>query len=274
MRLREAAARIQRSLRRTVASPELRASVERRGSDDRDYYSEISFWSDYLIAPTGIFDSESRRAAFPRFLLPFLHQLNSAAGGPPRLLELGSGPVSLLAWGVDQEAVEVTAVDPLARTYEEMMKSYDYDYPVCPVEGCGEKLFDRFDRGEFDVAYTSNALDHTASPSACMKNLSGVVRPGGLICCEGFEREGSSSGWQGLHQHDLIASDGQLLCIDRQGREANLSSDLECIYEAVHPFTERGIWTHGYEYDPAGDYVWFQRPWYSMIFRVGRHMSE
>ena len=182
VRLRAVATRIRGSLRRTVTSatsPELRASVERRGSEDRDYDSEISFWRDYLVAPTGIFDSESRRVAFPRFLLPFLQQLNGAAGGPPRLLELGSGPVSLLAWGVDEAAVEMTAVDPLARTYEEMMKSYDYDYPVRPVEGYGEKLLDRFNRDEFDVAYTSNALDHTASPLACMKNLADVVRPGG-----------------------------------------------------------------------------------------------
>src|SRR5205823_14961960 len=116
VRLRAVATRIRGSLRRTVTSPELRASVERRGSEDRDYDSEISFWRDYLVAPTGIFDSESRRVAFPRFLLPFLQQLNRAAGGPPRLLELGSGPVSLLAWGVDEAAVEVTAVGPLART--------------------------------------------------------------------------------------------------------------------------------------------------------------
>jgi SAM-dependent methyltransferase len=232
------------------------------------FASEIEFWDSYLAShPPGISDAALKAAAFPAALTSRLPDTR----GVPRVLELGPGPVSLLAWGVEQCRFDLLAVDPLATQYARMLRRYGLAYPVRPVPGSGEWLRRVAADGSFDAAYSSNALDHARSPQECLRNLVRAMKRGGSIVLEGFCREGTNSGWEGLHRHDLVPDGGHLLHYDRRGRCTNLTAGLgvRCLSQTVVPFHERGIRSFGYEAEEDGvelEFVHFD--WYTMQLEV------
>jgi SAM-dependent methyltransferase len=130
---------------------------------------------------------------------------------------------------------------------------------------------DYFARGSFDMVYSSNALDHVMSPQKCLENIGLVIRRDGIVCLEGFCREGTNAQWVGLHQHDLVPDKGHLLHFDRRGKRTNLTENLKlnCVYQKIGPFHERGIEAFGYEPEEAEVISdWHYRDWYTMIFSL------
>jgi SAM-dependent methyltransferase len=232
---------------------------------------ELGFWRTYLRDHGHeVCDRDSWEQAFPSSLLDYIETLRSIRGRAPRALELGSGPVSLLAWGVDQGLFEVAAVDPLAREYERLMRNVHCSYPVKPIQGFGEQLSARFAPDTFDLAYSSNALDHTASPRRCLEEMTQVVAAGGIIYCEGFVREGTNAGWQGLHQHDLVPENGHLVRYARQGSRSVVTDGLavEFVCQRVQTLAERSLRSHGYGWDEHSERDWRSDAWYTLVFEV------
>ena len=234
------------------------------------FESEIAFWDEYLAArPAGLRDRAKRERAFPRALRQFGE--TARVDRAPRILEVGSGPVSLLAWGVDEGLLEVAAIDPLAEAYAAMLERYGIAYPVRPRPLAGEDLLDAFAERSFDGAYSSNALDHARSPGRVLHNMARAVRPGGRIVLEGFCREGSNAGWEGLHQHDLVPCEGHLLHFDRARTLTDLTRNLplRCLEQRIAPFDERGIASFGYEPDRGGSIEgWYYFDWYTLVYEV------
>ena len=236
------------------------------------YTSEISYWKDVLPYDLKfIADPEYRRKAFPEKLLEFITPFLKNDNHPLRVLEIGSGPVSILAWGVDQNLFQLTAVDPLAEEYDGIMKKYNFHYPVKPIKGYGEQLLKLFKRESFDVVYSSNALDHVVSPGKSMRNICEVVKKCGIIFLEGFVNEGTKENWTGLHKHDLFPKDGQIFHCGQERKEVSLTSrlKLKCIYQEIKRFRERGLESFGYGYlspieSPPS---YFSDDWYTIVFK-------
>ena len=144
-----------------------------------------------------------------------------------KLLEVGSGPTSNLAWGVDQGLFEITAVDPLANSYNELMKQHNYVFTIKPMEGVGEELLNLFGEETFHIIFSQNAIDHAVSPQKCILNMYSVLKEGGILYLCGNVKEGTNNGWYGLHQHDLIPIKDQLYHFDRNGNSRNLTENLK-----------------------------------------------
>ena len=243
-----------------------------RAAGGPDYLAEITFWEEILSQrPSSLFDRRVREAAFPPELRDCAAEFRRDSVRLPRLLELGSGPVSILASGIDDGLFTVVAVDPLARLYRYLLRFYGVTYPIQPLPGRGETLLKQFIPASFDIAYSSNALDHTGSPRRCLEQLCRVLRPGGFLLLEGFVREGTHGNWSGLHQHDLLAEHGSLTHLDRAGRRTNLTEDLPltCVSERVCQFKDRGIEAFGYEVSPdmPPDPPWNYQDWYTLLLR-------
>lgn len=241
------------------------------------YHDELDFWRRHLAEHGRAADDRDRwEEVFPSGLLPYLDLVRDRHARTPRLLELGSGPVSLLAWGVDKGLFDLTAVDPLAGAYERLMRKHDCTYPVKPVEGFGENLSALFAPNTFDIAYSSNALDHTAAPRRCLEELTLVVGEGGLMYFEGFVREATNADWQGLHQHDLVPEDGQLVDYTRDGSRTVLTDalGLECVHQSLQTLADRSLASHGYEWDESSERDWRFDDWYTIVFVCGKGSSR
>lgn len=236
-----------------------------------DFFDEIKYWDEYLRRrPPLLFDAATRARAFPKPIREFVQQRPSDAG-PAQLLEIGSGPLSLLSAGVDERIVEVTAVDPLADVYRDLLNLKGIDFPVRPIRGWGEHLEKALGNRLFDIGYSSNSLDHATSPRTCIEQMCSRVRPGGRIVLEGFEREGSQGGWGGLHQHDLFVESGRLMHEARSGTKTELVADLplKLLSYRTFKFSDRGIDSFGHELPPDlpadSPHSWMNRSWYEIV---------
>jgi SAM-dependent methyltransferase len=203
---------------------------------------ESIFWDKWVgRIHKEISDPETWKKAFPRELVPYINEFRQANGRVPEVLELGSGPISMLGWGVSEGMIKVTAVDPLAKEYEGTLARFKYSHPVKPVKGEGEKLSKMFRAESFDMVYSSNAIDHTISPRRCMENISMVLKCGGIAFLEGYINEASIEGWRGMHRFNISAGDGRLLSEDAFGNSTDLAKGLglECVRLDVMKAKER-----------------------------------
>lgn len=231
---------------------------------DAQLTDELSFWRGALDGDTDylqwrleqMLSPEGRLAKFPVRLIPHLEQYVEEYGRPPRVLDVGSGPLSTLAWAVERGLADVTAVDPLAERYGALLVERNFSYPVTPVPGEGEKLTALFPVESFDIVYSRNALDHCGLPHQVLTEAVQVLRSGGLLMLEGAVAEGTQQHWHGLHQHDILPTDTDLLHRDRTGAITSLVSGL--------PLRRTFSGSGQDAAEPAA--TWRQNDWYVLTF--------
>jgi 2-polyprenyl-3-methyl-5-hydroxy-6-metoxy-1,4-benzoquinol methylase len=75
----------------------------------------------------------------------------------------------------------------------------------------GEELLEHFGSRRFDIAYATNALDHSADPVAIISNMVALVRPGGAVLLRHKRNEGQSARYGGLHQWNFDVAEDRLV---------------------------------------------------------------
>lgn len=210
-----------------------------------DFLTEIGWW---IINLNPLFinndnfkalihSTSTRERLFPKLLTPYIDAVRQA-NREVKLLDVGCGPISRLAWGFETQKFQLTAVDPLAKFYNGLLALYRISYPVRPIPCSGEDLLRLFKPEQFDIVYSQNALDHASDVDACIKNISIVLKQGGVFHLEGFTKEGTKQRWQGLHKHDLSIHDGDLIWNNQRGDVKNLTRayGLKCLYQNANQY--------------------------------------
>jgi len=147
----------------------------------------------------------------------------NAHGQVPRVLDIGSGPVSMLSHSFDGEKVELHAADPLADDYRKLWDPSKYKNLVLPVACPVEELSQRFEHNSFDVTHIRNALDHVTNPLDGLEQMLTVTKPGGFLIVHGFANEAVSENWQGFHQWNLCwAEDNDFTVSGKDGSVRSL----------------------------------------------------
>jgi SAM-dependent methyltransferase len=117
-----------------------------------------------------------------------------------RILDVGSGPTSVLGQVHDAKELEIVAVDPLAKGYRAIFRRLGLT-PPHPVQPCsGEDLPKHFSPASFHFAFARNALDHSLDPVEIIGNMIDVVRPGGFVVLRHHRNEGERQGYADLHR--------------------------------------------------------------------------
>jgi hypothetical protein len=123
-----------------------------------------------------------------------------------RVLDVGSGPLTSINRKCSFCEVSITAVDPLADFYNEMMARWEITPPVRPELGWGERLTEQFGENQFDITYSRNAVDHSYDPIKCIDEMIKVTKQNRYVIVEVNQRAGSLEGWRGLHQWDFFVA--------------------------------------------------------------------
>lgn len=204
---------------------------------------ELSFWDNelslkghYAEYTKRRIDPEQRKEEFPSSLfeplMPLLEQ-KFPNSKPFKVIELGSGPISSLAYGVDKGLIEVTAVDILADEYKALYEKYGLlDFPIKPIQGRGETLAELFQKESFHCAHIRNALDHTQDIVRSFNNVVSLVKRNGYIILLHSVREGSLQKWSESHRWDLELTVNGLVAFNREGQEFQLQRN--CNLEFSH----------------------------------------
>ncbi len=196
-------------------------------SRDKAIAEEVGFWRSVLASAVQSAD-DSRRKAEARTFPPALEAL--LPGGPPwRVVDVGSGPVSVL--GRDPR-VEIIQADPLAAEYAGLLKEAGLEAPGTLMAVAGEDLCDGlsavFGAAAFDLAYSCNALDHTVDPLGVLRQMLAVVRPGYWIVAETYVNEGAGNEYRGLHQWNFCLEGGRAVLWNRAGQRWDVRDALDC----------------------------------------------
>lgn len=126
-----------------------------------------------------------------------------------RILDVGSGPLTVLGKRWNGHRIEITAVDPLADRYAELFERVGLEPLVRPVAGEAERVSESFPPDSFDLAYAQNCLDHGYDPLRSIEQMLELVRPGGCVLLEHAIDEGEYMNYDGPHQWNFRAEDGR-----------------------------------------------------------------
>jgi SAM-dependent methyltransferase len=209
----------------------MRSGLGRRLWWQRRKKSEVDFWAGWLAGAPGTeewtSDREARLAPETEITDPLVREeLERHPGEKISILDVGAGPVTKLGFMFPGKTLRIVAVDPLADEYERLLREADLRPPVRTIRVAGEALLDHFGPGTFDIAYASNALDHSADPIRIISNMAAVVRRGGIVLLRHKRNEGESARYGGLHQWNFDVV-GERLILWNNAVEVDVGSQLE-----------------------------------------------
>jgi SAM-dependent methyltransferase len=174
---------------------------------------ESDFWLRWLRDRGGAWPEDYRLRTDPEAeLQPHIRRfLESPPDARLQILDVGSGPLTVLGkrWG--NRDLEITAVDPLAERYAALFERVGLEPLVRPVPGDAEHVAELFPADSFDLVYARNCLDHGYDPLAAIAQLLQLVRPGRVLLLEHAIDEGEEMRYSGPHQWNFRAEDGRFV---------------------------------------------------------------
>lgn len=171
-------------------------------------------------------------------------RLDHVASDPIKILDVGAGPASVVGVSYPGKRLEVTATDPLADEYEQMLDAAGLEPPVRTMLCRGEDLLEHFGPNRFDFVYARNSVDHSVDPLTIIRNMVGVAKPGGFVLLRHYQNEGVSQDYEGLHQWNFDLRDDRLVLWNpwvSHDLETTLGDQVEISAE-IQPWTDSAPW--------------------------------
>ena len=198
----------------------IKSFIKRERNVSSEIYSYESLFLVKLKDPVSFLESCRRNDnAFPDGILGDVHKLKDQVFKVKTLktLEIGSGPNSNLSYWVDNELLEVTAIDPLADVYEKIMRKLNYQYPITPIKMKGEEILEHFGEESYHIVFAQNSLDHVEDPIKCFNNAYSVLKKGGFLFVCSNIKEGTRKSWTGMHKFNIYVENNELLLSSQNG---------------------------------------------------------
>lgn len=176
--------------------------------------SELAFWDNWLATGGGQWPDDFQLRLDPRREMEpwLLHDLAASA----HILDVGAGPMTILGPCFQGRHLNLVACDPLATFYALSASRHGVRRPVPTQTGFAEDLSAFFPRETFDLVHCRNALDHSIDPVRGIEEMLIVARTRGRIVLVHSINEAETENYQGLHQWNFTAEDGQFIIWNKQ----------------------------------------------------------
>lgn len=190
--------------------------------------SEVDFWNRWVSSRGLHWPEDFARRTDPAQPLPELveDQLRGAGvpeGSAVRVLDVGSGPLTMVGSASQRYQVAVTAVDPLADEYNRILTEGGVPVPNPAAKGFAETLDRQFDAESFDLVWCCNALDHSFDPVMGITKMLAVVKPGQPVILMFHPNEADGGNYNGLHQWNFDLDANGDFTIEQRGKMINLT---------------------------------------------------
>jgi SAM-dependent methyltransferase len=175
---------------------------------DSNLESEMSYWKNEIRRR----DSKAWRTEFAARLDPeaplqdVIAEHIDRTVRVNRILDVGAGPLTSINKKCEFCEISITAIDPLADFYNDILARREITPPVRTELGWGERLTEQFGENQFDITYSRNAIDHSYDPIKCIDEMIKVTKKNRYVIAEVNERGGSLEQWTGLHQWDFFVA--------------------------------------------------------------------
>lgn len=193
----------------------------------QDYQSEIDYW-DKELSLTGVYPEAIINRSTPGLMIKeypnVFEKYRKRFSKIPKVLDVGSGPLSMLAYGQNNNLISLTCVDPLGKVYMNLLKKYNFQNEYEIIDSPGELISKKFRKSSFDIVWIHNALDHSFSPKQTVIEAEKVLATNGYLMILGWSKEGTAEGFNGLHQNDLFINKGRLWCSNKEGNSEQIDN--------------------------------------------------
>ena len=214
---------------------ESRSTSDVEGATDRwevGLDEEIEFWARWFRDRGAPWTDDFEQRTNPKSPLQehIRRWIDAPFGSRVDILDVGSGPLTVLGKRWRGRRIRITAVDPLAEKYAELYERTGHRPAVRPVPGEGEHVAERFEPNSFDLVYAQNCIDHGYDPLRSIRQMLELVRPGKVVLLEHAIDEGEYMEYAGPHQWNFRAEDGRFT-IWRPGLHVDAQAELEPLAE-------------------------------------------
>jgi len=171
--------------------------------------SESLFWDRWMQERGGQWPEEFRQRFDPETPLdPCIAEIARGVSKPEvTILDVGSGPAPATGYKLEGTALRITAVDPLASIYKNLLARHGLSPPVAPRFAPAEELSSFFEPNSFDIVHCRNALDHSFGPLRGISEMLKVVRISGLILLRHYQNEAEHGEYDGFDHYNFDCRD-------------------------------------------------------------------
>jgi SAM-dependent methyltransferase len=151
-------------------------------------------------------------------------RVHARPGATVSILDVGAGAMTFLPKAWVTRAIRITAVDPLAERYAQILSTGKLVVPVPTIPGQAETLRSSFDENQFDAVFARNAFEQFQDPLLGLRQMLAVVKPGRsvLVLQEGMRDEAQ----QRRGPWVLREEDDELCMFIGEGRSIGLCDEL------------------------------------------------
>ena len=173
---------------------------------------EIAFWDDFMATGGGQWPDDYQRRIDPQQPLQehIMSALGEAAARELKILDVGAGPLTHLGKVWPGHVLSITAIDPLADAYAELLAKHQIVPPIPTEQGFAERLVEQFGENQFDLVHARNCIDHGLDPVRAIEQMVAVAKPGGVVYMHHAINEAITQGYHGLHQWNLFGTPQKL----------------------------------------------------------------
>lgn len=175
---------------------------------------ELNFWNKWAAEDGGIYNKDFLRriADAPeiedeRFI--------TFSNNPFRVLDAGAGPISSFGIMSSLGKIELTACDPLADAYAQVLEANKIVPYVKTEFAYFERLTDKYEKNYFDHVHVRNALDHAFDALTGIYELLHVLKVNGTLRLVYAENEAEHEHYQGFHQWNFTEENGEFIIWNR-----------------------------------------------------------
>ncbi|TDK42211.1 class I SAM-dependent methyltransferase [Antarcticimicrobium luteum] len=202
--------------------------------------NEAQFWRHWVRSSGGKWpeDFENRtnpNAPLINEITTFLDDLGTDRNAPVEILDIGSGPLSILGYVSPEREARLTLIDPLADVYNQILDNAGVEGVPRPRTGFFETAPGALGENKFDIVWCRNSLDHSIDPLLGLHNLIAMCKVGGGIILRFHPNEAEGGGYEGLHQWNLDKRDDRMV-LSQKGLMLDLTPLIEA--QKILSFTQ------------------------------------
>ena len=181
---------------------------------------EIDFWREWFATRGGEWPGDFARRVDPdQEIEPsFMDLIAAVDPGAAKILDVGSGPVSILGKTFHGIRLDITATDPLADFYANIAARHHVERSIPVVKAFAEDLASFFAPNSFDLVHCQNALDHSFEPVRAIFHMLKIVKAGGVVLLRHLPNEAENENYVGFHQWNFDVEEGSFVIWNRHQR--------------------------------------------------------
>lgn len=187
---------------------------------------EIDFWSEWIKTKGLEWQQDYINRLNPD--LPFQDYLIKYLPEGPEvsILDVGAGPLTPLGKKLQGYKINITAVDPLANEYDEILRKFSI-IPLVKTQYCEvERLADMFSSNSFDLVCIFNALDHCYDPVEGIKQMLYVLKKDRFIFMSHCTNEAEKQNYVGFHQWNFCKENDYFIIWNKDAK-INVTNTLK-----------------------------------------------